>query len=1155
MGTKPIRILHLSDFHFGESEMWNADRVLDGLCQAVAEMAPDVVAVTGDVANTGGPDDYRIASEWIDRKLRPVLPKGFPKRRILFVPGNHDVGRSAVKTGARGVQAALLKGHSQDAIAGVLDDAEERRVMLRRHDAYLAFANRYRTKARPLDVPWWSSTMKFDKVQVRFVGLCSSWMSCGDGDHGRLLVGRYQANAAIKTGSKADFTVVLVHHPWSCLAEFDAMEIQDSVLLEADVVLRGHLHAQRSTGQYDPDNACLELAAGAAYGGSDHANAFQLVELLTDSAAVRVHYRIWHRGCWIQDRNAYQAAGDGTAEFSLRSAFETVPLRAREAKEDPKAYLKWLREDTRWIDIRGLQVGDARAHRFPIEDLYIPVTGVLRQSELADGASRLGQKGFLREPGRGMDLRRMAARCLAVVGDPGSGKTTFLRRVAFSLCKRALGAPAAKDDQLGDVAEGALPVFIPVDMLGMHIRRCQDLGVGRIADTAPTWVAHFAATRCTEFGHPLSEEFFVDLLDSGRAVVLLDGLDQAASTRERQMLSKLMENAAAAYPACRFIVTTRPAAYKGEIILDEFAEARIAPLDEEAIEVFFQAWCGAIWAQDKAEATRHRVELAQAVGARPEIRRMATNPVMLTALAVLHWDAKRLPEQRADLYESILQWLAKARERREGRPNPDHCLALHQNLALAMQNDVKGRRTQVSRHWAARAIASRFRDVAEEERIAAAEAFLQAEEVDSGIVVGRGERDLCFWHLTFQEYLAARALAGRDDDRAGLLSSDRIYTPEWREVVLLLAGVLYYQDFDRVDRMITPVLDNGVFGELGAKARCASLLSQILRDLSPVEYRTADARYDNLLKEVTAVFDAERSRGMAIGDAIEAAEAVGRGGDPRFADPLAPLRDPNHDHWVRIPAGEFRMGAQKDDATGRNYDPEAWGKDSKWRECPVHQVSLSEYRIGRYPVTVCEYALFVDDGGYAQEQFWTAGEFGEEDKPGQWETQLEHPTRPVVNVSWREACAYAAWATAGLHQAGCEGDVRLPTEAEWERAARGTEGCKFPWGSDEANDRLMNYKSNVGNPTPVGAYPLGASPEGICDLAGNVWEWCQDWYGKYGNAKAVDPQGPTSGSGRVLRGGAWCTYPRFCRSAFRSGSPDYRGIDFGFRVVLSGGVD
>jgi formylglycine-generating enzyme required for sulfatase activity len=211
------------------------------------------------------------------------------------------------------------------------------------------------------------------------------------------------------------------------------------------------------------------------------------------------------------------------------------------------------------------------------------------------------------------------------------------------------------------------------------------------------------------------------------------------------------------------------------------------------------------------------------------------------------------------------------------------------------------------------------------------------------------------------------------------------------------------------------------------------------------------------------------------------------------------------------------MGAQSNNKSHPNYDSEAFDQES-----PPHEVFLDEYRIARYPVTVGQFRPFIEDEAYDDPQWWTAGGFGEFREPKGWEDQLPYPSRPVVGVSWFEAMAFCAWA-----------HVRLPTEAQWERAARGTDGRKFPWGDQPADESRLNYARgkdwqdavpNVGHPTPVGIYPLGNTPEGICDMAGNVWEWCADWFGDYPRQAAPNPTGPEKGEYRVNRGGSWADY-------------------------------
>lgn len=809
---------------------------------------------------------------------------------------------------------------------------------------------------------------------------------------------------------------------------------------------------------------------------------------------------------------------------------------------DPTAYLRALLERNRYIDIRGLQVGAGKAYRFPIEELFISLTTTGRPHEPDDAAGEKMKRDSPSWPeDRGMAAPAMlplhaalAQHRLVVVGDPGSGKTTFLRRVVCALAESLLGdVPNAAEARLG-MKDTPLPLLVPVADLVEHVAQVRRASSEHPASVeSPAWLPHFLGAVSRERKWGLDPEFFEQRLEDGSAIVLLDGLDEAPDRLARESVVRLIQHAVTAYSASRFVVTSRPAAYTDEAVLDDFEHAWIDPLDDDSIHTFLTRWSEALHPGSPPEAAGHRDELQEALASRPEMRRLARNPVMLTALAVVHWNERRLPEQRADLYDSIVKWLARSREQRPGRPTAERCLALLQELALAMQRHPEGRQVQVSRRWAAEALAPEWdADAHSRHGIERAERFLGDEELDSGLVVARGH-ELRFWHLTFQEFLAARAIAARTElaQRKVLFGEPgTLYLPEWREVVLLLAGVLHQQGSKKVDGLVSAVLEDlGSNASLAAKARCAGLLGAVFRDLKPLGYEPAGVLYQGLIDEVYAIFDAGRSESVPIQDRIAAAEALGQAGDPRI--------DPKHPrYWVSIPAGEFLMGSQKTDPSQPNYDNEAYDD-----ELPPHIVSLNGYRIAAYPTTVAEYQRFIEHGGYEERRCWTAGGFGEFQAPKDWAEQTGFPNRPVVGVSWFEAMAYAAWS-------GC----RLPTEAEWERAARGTVGRKFPWGNEPADPSRLNYsESRIGRPTPVGIYPLGATPDGIHDMAGNVWEWCQDPYAAYGVAPQAAPD-PSEKKDvvRVVRGGSCYDDSRFARAAYRFVYlPVLRYVNLGFRVV------
>jgi formylglycine-generating enzyme required for sulfatase activity len=792
-------------------------------------------------------------------------------------------------------------------------------------------------------------------------------------------------------------------------------------------------------------------------------------------------FKAWLRGRGIQNTFVSPEDLQGKVALALYEWKQRHPLfedgSAPLLPRDPVPYLEALRDETGFIEIRGLQAGEGKAHRFRIDDLYTPLMDELGRRAEADKQS--------------LDQALAAETRLVITGDPGSGKSTFLRWIIHTQC----------EGRLGGRQDAAFPILLRVSDLTDFLDKPRAHG-----DRAQSamWIVRCLGAQSGLQG--LDEEFFLRMLREGPCLLALDGLDEAPNAAVRERLARMVDDAARNWANTRIVVTTRPQAYEGEAVLPRFAEARVGGLDQGAVRTFLRRWSEALFPESAEAAARHAGELVSAVESRAEIRRVAQNPVMLTALAVLHWNEKRLPEQRADLYESILTWLSRSRQQRPGRPAPERCIALLQELARAMQEHADGRKVQAPREWAAGVLAPRFREIADsEEQRQRAENFLAEEELDSGIIVRRGN-EVRFWHLTFQEHLAARALAA-EADWPMLFAGRLAWRPEWREVVLLLAGLLHAQRVERVDALVSSALEAAVGtgfvsklrGWLGAtpsladQARWFGLLGAMMRDLEALKYKPADARYQRMLLRVMGIFDAQQSATVPLKVRVAAAEALGQAGDPR-------LRGNN---WVRIPAGTFVMGEGE----------------------RAHEVELDTYEIGRYPVTVEEYGRYVEEGGR---------------EPERWDKQVEYPNRPVVGVSWKDAEAYCGWA-----------GVRLPTEAEWERAARGEEGRVYPWGGEEADEERANYdKTGIGAATPVGLFGKGATPEGIYDLAGNVLEWVWDWYGEYLKGKERNPTGPKRGTYRVCRGGAWGYDPPYLRAAYRGRNrPEDRYVNIGFRCA------
>jgi formylglycine-generating enzyme required for sulfatase activity len=263
-------------------------------------------------------------------------------------------------------------------------------------------------------------------------------------------------------------------------------------------------------------------------------------------------------------------------------------------------------------------------------------------------------------------------------------------------------------------------------------------------------------------------------------------------------------------------------------------------------------------------------------------------------------------------------------------------------------------------------------------------------------------------------------------------------------------------------------------------------------------------------------------------------------------------RLPFEPQLVTIPAGPFLMGTPESEVD----ELEKLGLKREYieHEVPQHEVTLDEYAIARYPITNAEFERFIEDGGYTQRDYWTDAGWKQKEKenwtqPRYWDDDtLNDPSQPVVGVSWYEALAYCRWLSEKSGK-----PYRLPTEAEWEKAARGTDGRRYPWGDAWDASLCNNKESGPGKTTPVGEYPEGESPYGVEELVGQVWEWCRTKYSSSYPYQPDDGREDEEGSDtRILRGGSWYDSDPagVCRCGFRLGfNPGIRLSLRGFRCV------
>ncbi|MCP4659545.1 MAG: SUMF1/EgtB/PvdO family nonheme iron enzyme, partial [bacterium] len=735
-------------------------------------------------------------------------------------------------------------------------------------------------------------------------------------------------------------------------------------------------------------------------------------------------------------------------------------------------------------------------------------------------------------------------RFLVVIGDPGAGKTTFLRYVAHHQARRYLDHGGAGEEQ------PALPLLLPLRTLAAHLPAGEGEPVARsLPDAIAAWlVADF---------QELAPEVMRRVFAKGRLLLLLDGLDEVPDETRREQLSALLQRSARFLEQTTgpggIVVTSRPRAYHGAARLTApFDHGHILPLSDAHIERFAGTWMTAVNRlppgsdlAKHAEVARETVGLLAALRSTVALRQLSRSPILLTVLALVYEVHGKLPEQRVKLYdEAVDVLLRRFKDRRRSLRGHLAAVAVQMmGATTAKQLREEEERAEVVALIARRLAGLAENDPAEPPRSAVHQAseLLDLQEVQAGLLIAPDNRHCRFVHRTFQEYLAAWRFA--DEQTEGQIHAtfhDHLGDASWQETLRLIGGVLAAGGSCRVARLLSSLVgDPGV--DIQQRAPGIASAMALLGDVE--QFDIEPTVLEPIRTVCTGLLEVLESPETPLEVRIGVAEALGRAGDPRIG-----WKD--DEHMLLVPEGPFWIGG---------FDE--WARD--W-EKPPQQVHLWQYRIARTPVTCRQYAEFIDDGGYRDPRYWAGAEIPDRSEYAEYDAGwMSRPNHPVVNVSWFEAQAFCRW----LNRVCPRDDGllwRLPTEAEWEKAARGGlelgEGRRnpwpkrrYPWGEQWDPGRANCHETGPKGTTPVGCYPGGAGPYGTWDQAGNVWEWCLNWFSDdYSGVTSENPVGPSSGSGRVVRGGSWVSDADELRVCCRGRlEPAVRLDGLGFRLAAA----
>jgi formylglycine-generating enzyme required for sulfatase activity len=721
---------------------------------------------------------------------------------------------------------------------------------------------------------------------------------------------------------------------------------------------------------------------------------------------------------------------------------------------------------------------------------------------------------------RAHDLRR---RGLVILGDPGSGKTTHLKRLLI-WCLREGPQTLGLDPAL-------VPVFLPLRRL----------------ETVETTIDRFIEDQIdAQLG--LAPGFGKRLLGRGKLLLLFDGLDEVADPTRRAQVARWIERVSTAHSECVPVVTCRFAGYgvqgadHAEVRMGpKFLELHMRPMDTEQRDTFVRNWYRIVetgLATDRPKALQRANEQADALiaalGTRDfrttRVAEMISNPLLLANLCLVHRDRGILPKGRGRLYDECVDVLLE--RWRENKNLPVRVTAEQGRRVLqpaaAWLHEENGR-TRASAAELEPVLAPALKAVRWTGGDAAT--FLRTVRDESGLLTGWGPDQFGFMHLGFQEYLTACELRRRALEPGG--DADKVYAELashfgdswWQEVLLLLVGMGNPSLFEPLMRA---VVSQPSFAQASA---LRGMLLEEAAEISAkpfVEILEQDPGRDvglwerqQVALEMLGQMGARTEIAYIAEKMSETARAQFKGLQVAAPSNEILVTEKGGVELVAIPGGTFTMGSPEGEVNWSEYEE------------PLHQVTVSPFWLGRYPVTNEEYGRFLAENPKVKPpRYWA-------------DRQYNQARQPVVGVSWDDATAFATWAGG-----------RLPTEAEWEYACRaGTTTATYAGDlknaeEDPVLDEIAWYRANSNLQLPVVGKKKG-NAWGLHDMLGTVWEWCGDGVRPYTNQPVTDPVGPSSDDvgERVVRGGSWSSAYWGTRSGGRGRSqPGVRFEFLGFRL-------
>lgn len=821
---------------------------------------------------------------------------------------------------------------------------------------------------------------------------------------------------------------------------------------------------------------------------------------------------------------------------------ETGTIERYENQQSLQRYQETLKNHLCEVNLSGSPAIDSFSVR--LEDTFVS----LRLSETWRSERRF-EKGIVddgmdgsrtRNPEEVMSLVFKHHRLLLVIGDPGSGKTTLLKYYALSC--------------MDDGRYKELGFSEPVSVFYMPLRELK-----KSIDVHEPLPAALSSWCDKRYLNNIAERNITDWLEQASTLVLLDGLDEIGDVQVRIAVCKWIDSTVKRFGNARFVVTSRSTGYRkgdGIEIVTSHVRADIMDFTKEQQEQFLRKWFRAVYqrelppadtpepewgklqaerAQEKAEAIVNYLHQEQ----NESLRVLARVPLLLQIMALLWKEREYLPNSRLKLYNAALDYLLDYRDKQKGiyplLPAEDARRVLSP-VSLWMQEKLgKDEADRDAMHTEMQ------KELDTLSTPLLAPDFCANLVHRAGLLVEYGDNEYVFRHKTFREYLAGVQLVKNVYRINGFLDQLVNYFGDdwWQEPLRFFIAQL--DDADLFDQFIKKLFDSPVTESLTPKQQ--NQLRTLVRE---APQRKVDALETKLFDAATSMNrKSYLTECLKVMDRKDASEAVSRFESEREA--VTVFKNPFEldAQYVKIEGGTFRYSVTEkqetvDDFYMAKYPVTNWlyrrfieylksGKVDGDEDLPLDIFRKALNELSFFTWSKNEYDVATPDrSGYDLAILFQSKY--DDDK------RFNGDEQPVVGITWYAARAYCLWLSMMESEGHDATRYRLPTEIEWEYAAAGKEGRRYPWGSAKPTSKLANYGKNEGATTHVGSYLDGATPEGLYDMAGNVWEWMENW--------REDRTGA-----RALRGGSWLDVAGDLRCSSRYVNDPGWGSNFGFRVV------